>query len=571
MSYLEKANQAFRANSYIQAAQFYELAMREQPGLSNHYRFNRDLALRRAETSARQNDAHIHSTANSCSTLSSLSLADRIPAFLDQQYAKGIIKNNLPLKHDELISIIMPSYNNEAWITRAIHAALSQQEVRVELLVVDDGSTDDSISIARRIAESVPNMRVIPLLRNFGCYYARNIGVLSASGSYVTIIDSDDIMTPDRIVRQMDVMRLNPKAVACRCHQRRWTSDYSQPLSNLRPGLNSLLWKRNLTDLIGWYDSVRFSGDFEFLSRIQHSFGTGSIILTPDESYFTRMLNSSLTTNPENRVHILKEGKLEIELSAPRRLYEETFAAWQKDFKSATPEGLHQIYIDFPMLSRPFRLGSDKQNASPSIGQKRIGAIVSSIAQQEQLRASLETIVPQIDELILYLDDYTNIPNFIKHSKIRAILSQKIKNDSCNNKNFFDFLRGDNAYIFVFDSNLLYPKNYVAWMIHYIEMLSRSSVIGVRGIIFKESNFKNEKQVNTAAWHSSILKPPYDNFETTEISDLWLASMITKRDIPFFSIPCKKDWLNLSFSSSILSLECHFNKDSFINKATHGV
>ena len=48
--------------------------------------------------------------------------------------------------------------------------------------------------VVRAIADGAPNLRVISLLRNFGCYYARNIGLLNAQGAFVTMIDSDDIM-----------------------------------------------------------------------------------------------------------------------------------------------------------------------------------------------------------------------------------------------------------------------------------------------------------------------------------------------------------------------------------------
>src|SRR5690606_29190057 len=116
----------------------------------------------------------------------------------------GPIPVSGPEQHAELITIILPSYNNAPYLARAIHSALSQTGVRIELIVVDDGSTDASVAIASRIAEGVGagRMKVISLLRNFGCYYARNIGVMEAKGDYITIIDSDDIMTPDRILRQ---------------------------------------------------------------------------------------------------------------------------------------------------------------------------------------------------------------------------------------------------------------------------------------------------------------------------------------------------------------------------------
>ena len=132
------------------------------------------------------------------------------PAELERRYAFGPIQSSAPMRHPELVSIIVPSHNNERFLDRALNAALSQRGVRVEVIVVDDGSTDGSVALARRIAGGAPNLRVISLLRNFGCYYARNVGLMNAQGEFVTIADSDDIMSPDRIARQLDSLKSQP-------------------------------------------------------------------------------------------------------------------------------------------------------------------------------------------------------------------------------------------------------------------------------------------------------------------------------------------------------------------------
>jgi glycosyltransferase involved in cell wall biosynthesis len=486
------------------------------------------------------------------------------PQFLDLQYANRVIECDRPLQHEELVTIIIPSYNNEAFITRAVHSALSQQGVRIELLVVDDGSTDGSVGVASKIAAAVPNMRVISLLRNFGCYYARNVGVLNAHGVYVTIIDSDDIMAPDRILRQLDALKENPSALACRCHQRRWLADYSQPIGELKPGESSLLWKCDLIESIGWYDTVRYSGDAEFRLRIQRTFGLKSVVVMPDELYFARMLDNSLTTSKDSKVFAIKNNVLTDARSPQRKKYATNFTHWQRANKPSVLGEKGSMYVEFPLRSRPFDLGADSQNASASLGQRCIGAMATFPPRHESLKATIASILPQLDQLILYLNAYDDIPEVARHPKIRVICGDKALGDLRDNGKFFDLPQDDNTYIFTLDDDLLYPPDYVARMIHFIEVLGRSSVVGVHGVIFPKENFTQLSQretfhfsrgclghfvdllgTGTVAWHSSTLKLSLSDFGTKGVCDLWFAVAAAKNMVPLFCIPRERGWVNI--------------------------
>ena len=484
------------------------------------------------------------------------------PALLDRRYALGPIENSDPIQHEELVSIIIPSCNNEEWLARSIHAALSQTGVTVEVLVVDDGSTDGSVSVARKIADNRPDVRVISLLRNFGCYYARNIGVMNSRGRYITIIDSDDIMPTDRILRQMNALRDNPDAMACRGMQRRWSFDYLQTLSELKPGENSLLWKREVLEDIGWYDTVRYSGDVEFRIRLQKSFGLDAVITLPDELYFTRTLNESLTTNRKSGVYLFDGDFLKPSMSPPRKSYEEYFTAWQNANKPEKPGTKGNLALQFPLLERPFPLGEVQQNASPSLGQRIVGAMASFPPRREVLKTSIASILPQLDELILYLNDYDDVPAFARHPKIRVVRSQDAAGDLRDNGKFHDLPRDDNAYVFTLDDDLIYPPDYVARMVHSIEMLGRTCIVGVHGVIFpqKEFNDFNQRTVftfysrskghfvdllgtGTTAWHSSTLTIGLDDFQTKGVCDMWFAAAAARKGVPLYSVPRENQWL----------------------------
>ncbi|PFG08984.1 glycosyltransferase [Marinobacter sp. LV10MA510-1] len=484
------------------------------------------------------------------------------PSRLDAAFSKSNIISSSPILHSELVSIIIPSYNNEKWIKKSIHAALSQIAVNIEIIVVDDASSDDSVKIARDVSEKFTNVRIISLLKNFGCYYARNIGVLHAKGHYISILDSDDIISPKKTLLQLSEIKKNNLAVGCLGRIRRWNNDYTKPLNEIKHGENSLLWKRSIIEEIGYYDTVRFGGDSEFRLRIQRQFGIESIVKLPDEIYYLRTVENSLTTSKESFAYQMQDGALQQKLSSSRIEYSENFSSWQKSNKPTPGQNKCSMHISFPLLSRPFSLGASAQNASPSLGQKRIGAMASFPSREGALKESVKSVIHQVDYLIIYLNNYLKTPDFLQHEKIKVIKSQDAAGDLRDNGKFFDLPKGEDAYVFTFDDDLIYPENYASKMIHYIELFGRSCVVGLHGVIFPEENFTRLKErevfhfaskqigtfvdllgTGTTAWHSSALKPTIDCFNTKGVCDLWFSKHAAEKNIPLFSIPREKNWL----------------------------
>jgi glycosyltransferase involved in cell wall biosynthesis len=99
-----------------------------------------------------------------------------------------------------MISIIIPNYNGAAFLREAIDSALSQEGVEVEVIVVDDGSTDDS----REIIESYGDQIIAQYQTNKGAPSARNAGLAAASGSYIKFLDSDDYLLPGTVDTQVE-------------------------------------------------------------------------------------------------------------------------------------------------------------------------------------------------------------------------------------------------------------------------------------------------------------------------------------------------------------------------------
>lgn len=106
------------------------------------------------------------------------------------------------------ISIIMPTYNNGNAIEQAINSALNQKYSEVELLVIDDGSTDDTADVIKKIADRDQRIRYI-YQENQGVSAARNKGIEAASGEYLMFIDSDDTYVDEAINRIVNLINLD--------------------------------------------------------------------------------------------------------------------------------------------------------------------------------------------------------------------------------------------------------------------------------------------------------------------------------------------------------------------------
>ena len=103
------------------------------------------------------------------------------------------------------ISVIIPVYNVEDYLEECIDSVLGQRDVDLEILLVDDGSTDSSGAICDEYAEKNHKFKVVHQ-SNRGVSVARNIGIELAQGDWVWFVDSDDIIIPNFIIDNIEVM-----------------------------------------------------------------------------------------------------------------------------------------------------------------------------------------------------------------------------------------------------------------------------------------------------------------------------------------------------------------------------
>ena len=111
------------------------------------------------------------------------------------------------------VSVIIPAYNAAAFLQRTVECAAKQTYKNLEIIIVDDGSTDDTAVIARHCAEKFDNIKYY-YKKNGGVASARNYGIEIAQGYYVAFLDADDLWHPSKIASQVSALEQSGENVA---------------------------------------------------------------------------------------------------------------------------------------------------------------------------------------------------------------------------------------------------------------------------------------------------------------------------------------------------------------------
>jgi glycosyltransferase involved in cell wall biosynthesis len=112
-----------------------------------------------------------------------------------------------------LVSIIVIFYNEERFIQEAIESVIAQTYPHWELLLVDDGSSDDSNEIALSFVNQRPDQIYYlqhPCGENFGKVASRNLGIQHAKGQYIAFLDADDVWLPHKLAEQVEILDMHP-------------------------------------------------------------------------------------------------------------------------------------------------------------------------------------------------------------------------------------------------------------------------------------------------------------------------------------------------------------------------
>lgn len=189
---------------------------------------------------------------------------------------------DLPAVRGPLVSVLMTAHNTAARIGPALSGLLAQTWQDLEVVVVDDASSDHTVAVVEAAAARDARVKLVRLPRNAGTYVAKTVGLWQAAGEFVTCHDSDDWSHPLRLERQMRPLMANPRLVASTSSWVRMDDNgayftrLTYPLTRLNPA-SPLFRKQAVIERAGLWDAVRSGADSEFLARLKLVFGRQAV------------------------------------------------------------------------------------------------------------------------------------------------------------------------------------------------------------------------------------------------------------------------------------------------------
>ena len=167
-----------------------------------------------------------------------------------------------------LVTVIIAVYNCEKYLAQAIESVLAQTYKAIEIIIIDDGSTDGSAEVAKSF---LPQIKYY-FQENSGLAAALNQGISLSQGKLIAFLDSDDLWVADKLTYQMRVFASNPDLEAVFGHVRQFKSPELDEASKqsiqipveVIPGYfkGTMLIKREAFERVGWFDSQIKIGDF---------------------------------------------------------------------------------------------------------------------------------------------------------------------------------------------------------------------------------------------------------------------------------------------------------------------
>lgn len=181
-----------------------------------------------------------------------------------------------------LVTVILTAYNAERTLALALGSILAQTHGSLEVIAVDDASTDGTLDILLEAAGRDSRISVYQNRNNAGTYVSKNFAMRRARGEFITFMDADDWAHPRRVERHLSRMRNQPDFVFTTsdwirandegCPQLRpWPLQYS----HMNPG--SFFFRREVLEQVGFFDRVRIDGDLEYLLRVRARYGPSAV------------------------------------------------------------------------------------------------------------------------------------------------------------------------------------------------------------------------------------------------------------------------------------------------------
>ena len=214
------------------------------------------------------------------------------------------------------VSIIIPVYNCQEYISDSLESVLSQTYQNIEIVVINDGSTDDTQKIIEEYGDRINYY----YQENAGVATARNLGLNKCSGHYIAFLDADDIWLPDKLEKQIDVLRKNPDYGFVYCdnyfvdEKKNIIKNYERKIKLLQGDIlldffmdfflitSGIVMRKKCLEKTGYFREILEVGeDFDFFLRLSKNYNAGVI---KEKLFFRRVWKHSLSRGDYERSKI---------------------------------------------------------------------------------------------------------------------------------------------------------------------------------------------------------------------------------------------------------------------------
>jgi len=462
---------------------------------------------------------------------------------------KKPVPNRLPQ-----ITVVVACFNCEATLEQTVESILKSRLVDVRVIVVDDNSSDGSLEVAKKLEAKEPRVRLIRSYQNLGPSFARNVGLFHCETEFVTFLDSDDVQSDERLSQQVGPLLDDGTIQATLCLGARWDEELTFRVEQPRTISISIMFRRDLLGVAGYFDSVRAGADTEFLARIKNEFGPEKVVTIRKELLFARLRSESLTT-AKTELQLWQrqaDGSPKKIVSSIRNSYMDDFRRWHKS------SGPH--FVPFPMFQRPFPLSNLSLSASPFLGENIYGFMATFPDRSAAAPIAVRSIAGQIDELHIQANNFELAPKTLAGSNVIIHVSPETDWQELGK---FIHQPGKSGYLLTLDDDITYPANYANRMVIEVELAARKALVGVHGIVYSRESpsavaFRDVDHFDqagagrwvdalgtgTIAHHSDTVEFHPGDFRSMGFADMWVAIKCADLTVPMWSVPRPARWLS---------------------------
>ncbi|MBD8488383.1 glycosyltransferase family 2 protein [Echinicola sp. CAU 1574] len=254
-----------------------------------------------------------------------------------------------PLENKNLVSVIIPCYNQGKYLRETVISVLNSSHKPLEIIIVNDGSTDDSLMIAQEIQQEFPQIEIIDQ-ENGGVSSARNTGIEAAKGEIILPLDGDDLISDNYIEEAVKALNTKPEVKVVYCQgikfdesgQKSWNL---KPFSRHELALDNMIFHAALYRKADWKRAGKYSVEMRYMGREDWEFwikmlkDEGEVEQLPFIGYYYRLTPTSkrkktaTTEKKRERIAFLNQQHQDFfnrELNGPLRMQR----SWSKPYNT---------------------------------------------------------------------------------------------------------------------------------------------------------------------------------------------------------------------------------------------